>query len=84
MLTRQRTRDGRLSAFGLGLSVGARGGRREAWHTGGQERVSNALYLRPDSGLAVALLTNLEHVQPRVLDLARRIADLVTAQTVVR
>jgi hypothetical protein len=64
--------------------VGTRGGRREAWHLGGQERVSTVLYLRIDGDLAVALLANLERVQPQVLDLARRVADLATAQTVLR
>jgi hypothetical protein len=84
MLARQKTREGRLTGYALGLSAGTRAGRREAWHTGGQERVSNALYLEPESGLAVAILANLEGVQPRVLDLARRVADLVAATTVVR
>ena len=84
MLTRQKTRSGRVTGFGLGLALGSRGGRREAWHTGGQERVSTVIYLQPDSGLAVAILTNLEKVQPRVLDLARRVADLVTARAVLR
>lgn len=84
MLTRQKTRSGRVTGFGLGLALGSRGGRREAWHTGGQERVSTAIYLQPDSGLAVAILTNLEKVQPHVLDLARRVADLVTARAVLR
>lgn len=79
MLARQKTREGRLTSHALGLSAGTRAGRREAWHTGGQERVSNVLYLVPESGLAVAILANLEGVQPRVLDLARRVADLVTA-----
>ena len=84
MLTRQKTRDGRVTGYGLGLTVGTRGGQREAWHQGGQERVSTVLYLRPDGDLAVALLTNLEKLQPQVLDLARRVADLATAQTVLR
>jgi serine beta-lactamase-like protein LACTB len=84
MLTRQKTRDGRLTGYGLGLTVGTRGGKREAWHEGGQERVSTVLYLRPDADLAVALLTNLEKLQPQALDLARRVADLATAQTVLR
>lgn len=84
MLTRQRTRDGRATGYGLGLTLGTRGGRREAWHQGGQERVSTVLYLRTDGELAVALLANLESVQPQVLDLARRVADLATARTVVR
>jgi CubicO group peptidase (beta-lactamase class C family) len=84
MLTRQETRHGRVTGYGLGLALGTRRGGREAWHLGGQERVSTVLYLRPDSGLSVALLTNLEKVQVQTLDLARRIADLVTASTVVR
>jgi CubicO group peptidase (beta-lactamase class C family) len=83
MLIRQKTRDGRASGFGLGLMLGTRGGKQEAWHTGGHERVSNVLYLRPDARLAVAVLTNLEGVQQEVLDLARRVADLTTARTVV-
>ena len=73
----QRPRDGRRTGFGLGLAVGTRAGRPEAWHQGGQERVSNVLYLLPDSGLVVVLLSNLERVQPPLLELARRLADLV-------
>jgi CubicO group peptidase (beta-lactamase class C family) len=84
MLTRQKTRDGRTTGYGLGFAVGTRGGQREAWHQGGQERVSTVLYVRPDGDLAVALLANLEKLQPQVLDLARRVADLATAQTVLR
>lgn len=80
MLTPQPLRDGRPTGYGLGLAVGERDGRKEAWHTGGQERVSTVLYLDLDRGVprggrAVAILTNLEGVQPRILALARRIAD---------
>jgi CubicO group peptidase (beta-lactamase class C family) len=80
MLTRQPVRDGRITGYGLGLSVGERDGRREAWHTGGQERVSSVLYLDldrsvPRGGRAIAILTNLEGVQPQLLGLARRVAD---------
>jgi len=84
MLTRQKTRGGRATGYGLGLAVGTRGSKREAWHQGGRERVSTVLYLRTDGEWAVALLTNLEKVQPHLLDLARRVADLATAQTVLR
>jgi CubicO group peptidase (beta-lactamase class C family) len=83
MLTRQKTRDGQETGYGLGLSVGTRGGRAEAWHTGGHERVSTVLYLRPDDGLAVGILANLEKAQGEILALARRVADLVTARTAV-
>ena len=58
-----------------------REGRPEAWHTGGQERVSNVLYLSLDRGVAgggrsVAILTNLERVRLEMLALARRVAGL--------
>lgn len=80
MLTRQHTRDGRVTGYGLGLAVAERDGRREASHQGGQERVSTVVYLLADRsvaerGRAVAILTNLEGVQPRILALARTLAD---------
>ena len=83
MLTKQRVRDGRLTGYGLGLTIGDRDGRREAWHTGGQERVSTVLYLDLDRGVprggrAIAILTNLEGVQPRILALARRVSDEIS------
>jgi serine beta-lactamase-like protein LACTB len=84
MLTPQRTRSGRATGFGLGLTVGRRAGRREAWHLGGQEQVSTILYLRPESGLVLAMLTNLERVQDPLLELARRVADLAEADRVYR
>ena len=80
MLTRQTTRDGRVTGYGLGLAVAERDGRREASHQGGQERVSTVVYLLADRsvaerGRAVAILTNLEGVQPQILALARTLAD---------
>jgi CubicO group peptidase (beta-lactamase class C family) len=80
MLTRQRTRGGRLTGYGLGLTLAERQGRLEAWHPGGQERVSTLLYLVADRsvaerGQALAILTNLEGVQPQLLALARALAD---------
>ena len=84
MLTPQRLRTGRVTGFGLGLTVGVHGGKREAWHMGGQERVSTLLYVRPDAGVVIALLSNLEKVQGPLLQLGRRIADLLTADRVLR
>jgi CubicO group peptidase (beta-lactamase class C family) len=81
MLTSMKTRDGRPTSYGFGLNVSGPGRRREAWHTGGQERVSTVLYLQPDNGLVVVLLSNLQHAS--LTDLARRVADLLTAETVV-
>ncbi len=80
MLTPQRTRAGRVTGFGLGITLTLSTGRREAWHTGGQERVSTVLYTRPDAGLSVSVLSNLEGVGTPLLQLARRIADLVMAE----
>ena len=77
MLTRQKTRDGKVTGYGLGWTLGERNRHREVWHTGGQERVSSAVYWQPDTGLVVVLLSNLEHVQPHLVDLARRLADLL-------
>ena len=74
-LTRQRTKGGRTLGYGLGWDLRERRGRREASHVGGQEGVSNVLYVQPDRGLAVVLLTNLQDVRP--FDLARRIADII-------
>ena len=57
MFARQRTRDGKLTGYGLGWAVGAeRRRRREVYHIGGQPRVSTVLYVLPDSGVAVVLL----------------------------
>ena len=82
MLTRQQTRDGRVTGYGLGLTLGEPGGQPEAWHTGGQERVSNVLYLSRDRGVrgggrSVAILSNLEGVQPQLLALARSVSGLM-------
>ncbi|HEY6552881.1 MAG TPA: serine hydrolase domain-containing protein [Vicinamibacteria bacterium] len=79
MLTSMRTREGRMTSYGLGLNVSGPGRRREAWHTGGQERVSTVLYVQPDPGISVVLLGNLQHAS--LTDLARRVADLLTAET---
>jgi CubicO group peptidase (beta-lactamase class C family) len=77
MMTRQATRDGRLTTTGLGLFLGEREGVREAWHTGGQPQVSTVLYMQPDRRVAVVLLTNLEGIGPTLLQLARDIAAAV-------
>jgi serine beta-lactamase-like protein LACTB, mitochondrial len=77
MLTRQKTRDGRPVGYGLGFFLTEKDGVREAWHTGGQQRVSTVVYLQPDRRIAVVLLTNLEGIGPQLTDLAREIASVV-------
>jgi serine beta-lactamase-like protein LACTB, mitochondrial len=72
---RQRTRDRRLTGYGLGWIVGEAPGRTEVYHTGGQPRVSTVLYMVPRSGSAVVLLCNLEGVSAPLLDLARQVTD---------
>jgi serine beta-lactamase-like protein LACTB len=77
MLTRQTTRNGRAIGYGLGFFLTEHERVREAWHTGGQQRVSNVVYLQPDRRVAVVLLTNLEGIGPQLTDLAREIANVV-------
>jgi len=78
MLTRQKTREGKPVGYGLGFFLTERDGVKEAWHTGGQQRVSNVLYLQPDRRIGVILLTNLEGIGPQLTDLARELATVVT------
>jgi serine beta-lactamase-like protein LACTB len=75
MLTRQKTRAGRVLGYGLGFSLGDQDGHLEVWHSGAQQRVRNMLYLWPDRRTAVVLLANLEGAS--LLGLARRIAAIV-------
>ncbi len=77
MLAPQHTRDRTASGHGLGLFVARYRGLREAWHTGAQQRVSNVLYLRPDQRLVIVLMSNLEGQAPALVDVARKLADLV-------
>jgi serine beta-lactamase-like protein LACTB len=77
MFVRQRTREGRLTGYALGWTVGTDRGRREVYHIGGQPRVSTVLYMLPDSGQSVTLLANLEGVATPLLELARQVAEAV-------
>jgi serine beta-lactamase-like protein LACTB, mitochondrial len=77
MLTRQATKDGKPVGYGMGFFLTDRGGIREAWHTGGQQRVSNVVYLQPDRHVGVVLLSNLEGIGPQLTEVAREVATLV-------
>jgi CubicO group peptidase (beta-lactamase class C family) len=83
MLTPQREKAGRMTGYGLGLNVATNVGRREAWHTGGQERVSTVLFLLPHEGVSVAVLTNLEGVGQELIALGRRLAEVAVAPETV-
>jgi CubicO group peptidase (beta-lactamase class C family) len=76
MWTRQKTRDGGQTSYGLGWAISERDGFKEVAHGGAQQRVSTYLYMLPDKGLAVALMANLEGVGNRLQDLARQIAHI--------
>lgn len=84
MFEPQRLADGRPTEYTLGFRATLRRNRREIWHHGGQPRVSNLIYLVPERGLVVVLLSNLEGVAPGLLDLARELADLVLEAPVLR
>jgi serine beta-lactamase-like protein LACTB, mitochondrial len=77
MLSRQKTRDGKPTGYGLGWILASNPKTRECWHTGGQPQVSNVLYLQPDTGIVVVVLSNMEGVANSLLQLARRIATVV-------
>lgn len=76
-LTPQKVRDGRATGYGLGWVLGRRGARREAYHVGGQPEVSTVVYMLPDTGVAVAILADVEGIENGLLDLARQVAASV-------
>ncbi len=76
MYARQKTKDGKETAYGLGWGVGARPtGERAIGHSGGQQRISTFLHMQPDQGIAVVLMSNLENA--RLGDLAQQIGDIL-------
>jgi serine beta-lactamase-like protein LACTB, mitochondrial len=76
MWTSMKTRDGKPTGYGMGWCVGDRKGMKEVFHSGGQQRVTTYLYMIPEKGLAVVLMTNLEKVGRGLADLSRQIADI--------
>jgi CubicO group peptidase (beta-lactamase class C family) len=77
MWTSQKTRDGKVTGYGMGWSVSERMGMKEVSHGGAQQRVSTYLYTIPGKGLAVVLMTNLEGIGGGLASLSRQIADIV-------
>ncbi len=74
MFSRQKTRDGKPTCYGLGWSIIERGGSRWLGHSGGQPGATTFLLLDPEGGTSVAVLANLEgiNLQP----LAQVIAEV--------
>jgi serine beta-lactamase-like protein LACTB, mitochondrial len=73
--TKQKTKDGKETTYGLGWQVNERNGLKEVIHGGNQARVTTYLYMLPERGFAVVLMMNLEGVGSRT-ELARQIADI--------
>lgn len=80
MWTKQKTRDGKETSYGLGWGLSARNGMKEVAHGGAQQRVSTYLYMIPEKGLAVVLMVNIENVGGSLGTLASEIADILLAQ----
>jgi len=75
MWTRQKTREGKETSYGLGWNLSERNGLKEVYHGGSAAGFSTFLYMIPEKGLAVVFLTNLELLGRRDV-LARQIADI--------
>ena len=73
-VTPQTTRAGESTGYGIGWSQAEVDGVRHVWHTGGAMGGSTILTLRPDDGVVVAILTNLQSV--RHVELSRAIGAL--------
>ena len=77
MWTSQKTRDGKVTEYGMGWGVHMRNGMKEVEHGGAQQRVSTYLYTIPEKGLAVVLMTNLEGIGGGLANLSKQIADIL-------
>ena len=64
--SRQPTRDGKLTDYGLGFGIDTRNGQTVIAHTGSQQETRTALMMVPDAKLVVALASNFENAQLRV------------------
>ena len=73
MWTRQKSRDGQQTVYGLGWFVFERNGQKEVGHGGDQQGTSAALFILPGSRTTVAVLANLDRVD--TLNLVRRVMD---------
>ncbi len=81
MWTRQRTRDGAETGYGLGFTVGVLDGMRLVGHSGSQEKTRTNMLLCPELGAAIVLMSNSEHAELGVLtrDLLRAVVEATKA-----
>ena len=77
MWAKQTLKDGKFSPYGLGWGIGEHGGMKEVSHGGAQQRVSTYLYMLPEKGLAVAVMSNLEGAGNGLGKLSAQIADIL-------
>ena len=79
MTTPARTTDGKAIGYGLGWTIGqiptAPPG--VVWHSGGQQGTSSMVYLLPNDGTVVAILTNLEGLGAALQASANDVARIV-------
>jgi CubicO group peptidase (beta-lactamase class C family) len=78
MWTPQKLADGTVTDYALGWHVGMQNGHREIYHSGSQARTSSFLYLQPENGLAIVVLSNLEQVDFHAM--VRRIVEAVALE----
>lgn len=79
MWTKQKTRDGKETGYGLGFSIGEEGSLRYVDHSGAQEKAATHLVIFPDQGVVIALMSNTEGV--RLGNLALDLNGLLEDQT---
>lgn len=75
MWTRQRLRSGEMTNYRLGWGIGNIQGKKMVAHGGGQQGTATHLLLVPETGVAVAVMTNLERATPARI--ATQIAEIV-------
>ena len=67
MWKKAKTKDGKATRYGLGFHIWSEEKPRRIGHGGGQPRVSTLLVIRPDEGVVVSLMSNLERARLRKL-----------------
>lgn len=81
--TKQKTSDGKETGYGLGWGIGSLNGQKMVSHGGSQSGVATYLLLIPESGVAVAAMSNLQGTSLKELtqSLAEIVSEPVSAGT---
>ncbi len=67
MWTKPKLRDGKESDYGFGFLIGYKDGKKRVFNDGSQAGTRTFLFMQPDDGFAVSLMTNLERAECEVL-----------------